>query len=171
MTSNYYMTIISNYVRTHIDIFLIAVMIVSVLTLIAFIIINIKLSKIARKYKELTKGVDGGNLEELILQQMESLKDTQSHISDLSQEVIKLENESHIAIKKVHSKRYNAFPEVGSDLSFSLVMLNYENTGVVMTSIYGRDENRIYLKPIAKGKCDYVLSPEEQEIVSTAISE
>ena len=48
-------------------------------------------------------------------------------------------------------------------------MLNDENTGVVMTSIYGRDENRIYLKPIAKGKCDYVLSPEEQNCIYSHI--
>lgn len=171
MTSNYFLAIVSDYIRSHIDIFLIGVIIISVLTLIAFIIINIKLSKIAKKYKELTKGVDGGNLEELILQQIEDLRKNQSQISDLSQQVLRLEKEGHIAIRKVYSKRYNAFSEMGSDLSFSLVLLNQENTGVVITSIYGRDENRIYLKPITKGKSSYVFSPEEQEIVSKAILE
>jgi hypothetical protein len=67
-------------------------------------------------------------------------------------------------------KRYNAFPDIGSDLSFSVIFLNDHNTGVLITSIYARDENRIYLKPIVNGSCDYSLSPEEKEIVSRAIS-
>jgi hypothetical protein len=59
---------------------------------------------------------------------------------------------------------------MGSDLSFSVLLVNAKNTGVLLTSIYGRDENRVYLKPIVNGNSDYVLSPEEREILNKCIS-
>ena len=40
-----------------------------------------------------------------------------------------------------------------------------ENNGVVLSSIYGREENRCYAKPVIAGKSQYVLSKEEQEVL------
>lgn len=59
--------------------------------------------------------------------------------------------------------------DMGSDLSFSVALLNDKNTGILITSIYGRDENRIYLKPVVEGVSKYTLSPEELEVLKKAI--
>ena len=61
--------------------------------------------------------------------------------------------------------RYNAFDNTGSDLSYSVALVDEENNGVVLSSIYGREENRCYAKPVIAGKSQYVLSKEEQEVL------
>lgn len=64
--------------------------------------------------------------------------------------------------------RYNAFGDIGSDLSFSLALLDDALNGVVITSIYGREESRIYAKPIESGMSVYNLSEEEQTVIKKA---
>jgi len=57
---------------------------------------------------------------------------------------------------------------MGGNLSFSIALLNGENSGAIITTIYGREESRVYLKPVQKGESDFPLSPEEKEILEKA---
>ena len=56
------------------------------------------------------------------------------------------------------------------NFSFSLVLLDAHNTGVVITSMYGREQNRIYTKKITNGKSDTALTDEEQQAIEIANS-
>lgn len=161
-----YIDMINNFIAANIENLLLGVIVLSVIILIAFISINMRLAKITKKYKELTEGAEGKNLEELILNQTKNLDQLQIELTELKSLFAQLKEFSHETICKVYFKRYNAFPEMGSDLSFSVALLNNKNTGILITSIYGRDENRVYLKPIVKGTSSYTLSPEEQEIIN-----
>jgi len=161
-----YIDMINNFIAANIENLLLGVIVLSVIILIAFISINMRLAKITKKYKELTEGAEGKNLEELILNQVKNLDQLQIELTELKSLFAQLKEFSHETISKVYFKRYNAFPEMGSDLSFSVAFLNDNNTGVLITSIYGRDENRVYLKPIVKGTSSYTLSPEEREIIN-----
>jgi len=165
-----YITMINNFIAANVENLLLGALALSVIILVAFLGINIKLAKITKKYKELTEGAEGRNLEELILNQTKNLNQLQSELNELKHLFTQLEQFSHEMVSKVYFKRYNAFPEMGSDLSFSVAFLNNKNTGVLMTSIYGRDENRVYLKPIVNGNSSYTLSPEEKEIINKCIS-
>ncbi|NLU10415.1 MAG: DUF4446 family protein [Tepidanaerobacter acetatoxydans] len=164
-----YLDIVNVFITNNMENLLLGVIILSIITLIVFINVNIKLSKIVKKYKDLTRGMDGSNIEDILLHQTDYLKDLDNEVSDIKQAIAQLTQDNRQMIKKVYWKRYNAFPEMGSDLSFSLALLNEGNSGVVITSIYGRDENRVYLKPIVEGKSNYTLSPEEREIILEAI--
>jgi uncharacterized protein DUF4446 len=66
--------------------------------------------------------------------------------------------------------RYDAFEDVGGRLSFSCALLDDAGTGVVFTSINGRQETRVYAKPIADGQSPYNLSSEEEEAIRQALS-
>lgn len=68
-------------------------------------------------------------------------------------------------VQNLRVLRYNAFDNTGSDLSYSVALVDEENNGVVLSSIYGREENRCYAKPVIAGKSQYVLSKEEQEVL------
>lgn len=74
MGLNEYSIIVSNLISENIENLILCVVILSVLTLILFIIISFKLSSITRKYTELTTGVEGKNLEDILLHQAKSLK-------------------------------------------------------------------------------------------------
>ena len=55
------------------------------------------------------------------------------------------------AVRRVGLVRYDAFEDVGGRLSFSCALLDDHGTGVVMTSINGRQDTRVYAKPINEG--------------------
>ena len=71
---------------------------------------------------------------------------------------------------KVAIIRYNAFGDVGSDLSFSMAILDDAQNGVVITSIFGREESRVYAKPIEAGASPYHLSEEELAVIKKAMT-
>jgi len=75
------------------------------------------------------------------------------------------------SVRRVALLRYDAFEDVGGRLSFSCAMLDEHGTGVVLTSINGRQETRVYAKPVAAGTSTYNLSAEEEEAIRLAMTE
>jgi hypothetical protein len=75
------------------------------------------------------------------------------------------------SVRRVALLRYDAFEDVGGRLSFSCAMLDEHGTGVVLTSINGRQETRVYAKPVAAGTSTYNLSAEEEEAIRQAMTE
>jgi hypothetical protein len=73
------------------------------------------------------------------------------------------------AVSHVGLVRYDAFEDVGGRLSFSCAMLDGLGNGVVVTSINGRQDTRVYAKPITEGRSQYNLSIEEEEAIRQAI--
>lgn len=100
-----------------------------------------------------------------LLSEIESLK---KQIKNLSEELERLKKESKFSIQKVGLVRFNPFKETGGDQSFSAAFLDSHNNGVIITSLYGREGNRIYGKPIKKGKSEYILSLEEKKAIEKA---
>ena len=74
------------------------------------------------------------------------------------------------SVRHISLLRYDAFEDVGGRLSFSCAMLDDHGTGVVLTSINGRQETRVYAKPIAEGNSTYNLSVEESEAIRQAMA-
>jgi uncharacterized protein DUF4446 len=74
------------------------------------------------------------------------------------------------SVRRVALLRYDAFEDVGGRLSFSCAMLDDNGTGVVLTSINGRQETRVYAKPVADGRSSYNLSSEEEEAIRVALA-
>ena len=90
-----------------------------------------------------------------------------ANINTLIQNIDKdLEN----CVQKVGIVRYSAFQDTGSDLSFTLALLDEKNTGVVLNGIYSREMSNIYAKPVQNGKSSYTLSEEEQKAIKKAMS-
>jgi hypothetical protein len=75
------------------------------------------------------------------------------------------------AVRHVGLIRYDAFEDVGGRLSFSCALLDDYGSGVVMTSINGRQDTRVYAKPISEGRSSYNLSSEEEDAIRQALSE
>lgn len=79
-----------------------------------------------------------------------------------------LERIARSEVPRVGFVRYNAFDDVGSDLSFALALLNADGDGVVLNSIYSREETRTYGKAV-KGFTSVVdASREERAAIDAA---
>ncbi|MCI0636797.1 MAG: DUF4446 family protein [Actinobacteria bacterium] len=74
------------------------------------------------------------------------------------------------AVRHMGLVRYDAFEDVGGRLSFSCALLDDQSSGVVMTSINGRHDTRVYAKPILEGQSSYDLSVEEEQAIRQALA-
>lgn len=71
-------------------------------------------------------------------------------------------------LSRVGFVRYDAFAGSGSGLSYALALLNRRGDGVVLTSIYSRDDTRTFGKPVAAFKPTVQASGEELEAIERA---
>lgn len=91
-------------------------------------------------------------------------------LQSVSEELKKLQKESKFSIKRLGLIRFNPFKDMGGEQSFSIALLDSNNSGVVITSLYAREGNRVYAKSIEKGKSSHPLMKEEQEAINKALS-
>jgi hypothetical protein len=77
-----------------------------------------------------------------------------------------LERIARSEIPRIGFVRYNAFSDVGSDLSYALALLNRDGDGVVVSSIWSREETRTYGKAVAGFKP--AQDPSDEEIAAIA---
>ena len=99
------------------------------------------------------------------------VKELSEQLEATSQELSVFKQAMQKAVQKTAIVRFNPFGDIGGDQSFSLALLDENNDGVVLTSHYGREENRVYGKSIIKGKSEHVLSKEEEDAITKAIEQ
>ena len=75
----------------------------------------------------------------------------------------KLDKDISKTIQKVKIVKYNAFENVTGNLSFVIILLDRENTGIILNGIYSLQTFNIYSKPIKNGKPTMELSEEEKK--------
>jgi len=107
------------------------------------------------------------NLKE-ILSQFKELKES---FEKISKELEDLKKEGKFSIQKFGVVRFNPFKEIGGNQSFSICLLDGNDDGIVITSLYTKEGNRIYGKPIKRGQSEYILSDEEKKAIEYAKSE
>lgn len=153
------------------DNFLLVLVGIMVVLLIAFIVLLAKFSSLSKKYKNfMVKLGDGKNLEEDLETYMYRVDKVEKQNAKISNQIENLDHNLEKCIQKIGMVRYNAFKDVGSDLSFSLALLDENNNGVVLNGIYARETSNIYAKPIKNGKSTYAISEEEAEAIQKAIT-
>ncbi len=119
------------------------------------------------RIKKIFKG-ESNDLEKVMLEIRKHEDDADEFLKKLDKRVSGLELELPKDIRKVGLVRYNPFSDAGGDQSFALALLNEENDGVILSSLYGREINRVYAKPIEKGNSTYQLTIEEKTAIQNA---
>lgn len=124
--------------------------------------------KLKKRYHRLMMGRDGLDLEELLSYHGELLEEELRNRQSVEARLKKVEDQLQLTVAGVALIRYNAFRETGSDLSFSLALLDRNLNGVILTSLFGRDESRCYGKPVNRGQSSHYLSDEESQALEEA---
>ena len=110
----------------------------------------------------------GVNLEKILLELRENQNISAVNFEELKKRTEILEEALPKNLRKIGLVRYNPFSGAGGDQSFTLALLNEKNDGLVISSLYGREMNRVYAKPIANGASQYQLTDEEKEAIQNA---
>jgi len=133
-------------------------------------IINaIKIRKLKIKYEKFMKLENDVDLEKLLEKCIMKTDEIINKNKEIEAHLNKLDRNILNCIQKVSMSRFNAFDDVGSDLSYTLALLDGNDNGVVITSLYTRDFSTTYGKPIVGGKSTYPLSAEEIKTINDAV--
>lgn len=150
--------------------FLIMFIVVLILLIIAIVSL-IGLCKLKKRYNRFSAGRDAKSLEKEIgsmFVENQALRElSEKNRKDVRVIYRKLES----TYQKIGLVKYDAFPQMGGKLSFSLCMLNEKNDGFILNSVHGSDGCYTYLKEIKSGKCDLTLGSEEEVALKTAMHE
>ena len=153
----------------HIYITMALVILVIILIIIVLVLLKAT-SNVENKYRKFMRGVNNKNLEELVVSYLDKVDEVKKQSDFMKVEYGDMDKRTKACLQKLSMIRYRAFDNVGSDLSYSIALLNDDNDGVVLTSIYGRNESTTYAKPIDKGISRYELSQEEKKVLEQATS-
>lgn len=137
----------------------------------AVVFLALRQRTLLRRYRHLLAGPRGQDLEDLLLQQAQTLDQIEARLRELEAALERTLRDGLRHVRHVGLVRYQAFPDVGGNLSFSLALLDGSATGAVLTSLWTRTECRLYAKPVLQGTSPQPLSAEEQEALAQALAE
>ena len=141
-----------------------------IILLILIVILFKSISNVEKRYRKFMRGSNNKNIEELVLGYLDKIDEVKKDSEDIREMYSDIDKRVRNCVQKISMMRYRAFEDVGSDLSFSVALLDDSNDGIILTGIYGRNESTTYAKPVDKGISRYDLSEEEEEVLNDAMS-
>lgn len=163
------MTSILEYMEKNGNIILLVLSIGLLLLAILLTVTFVSFRKQKRRYYELTRDLEGVSIEDLILQLNRDISSLNRDVNLIESNILSIETKLTFALQKIGFVRYNAFEDIGSDLSFSIALLDTYNNGFLLTSIYGRERSVSFAKQIKNGKSNIPTSPEERIAIERAV--
>ncbi len=139
--------------------------IVVLLLLIWLIIVHVRLGQALKQHNLLVSGIQSGNLAPLLDEHPPQAQEAAARGEGLGQQVIEEALSHNLRLGVV---RFNPFEDTGGDQSFAIALVDKQGDGVVISSLHGRKETRIYAKPLKKRKSTYPLTEEEKEAMARA---
>lgn len=127
--------------------------------------------KINKKFDLLLEKGKLKNLKEVLFKQIDKTKNQEEIINGIIARVKNLENISERSFQKIGVVRFNPFNNLGGNQSFVIALLDGQNNGFVISSLFIKEGNRVYAKAIKDGKSEHPLSDEEQEALKRAFDE
>lgn len=142
-----------------------------VLALLVYIIIlNMHVRKLETKYAFFMRDETGKSVETKLREDVSKLHDLQGTLEMIHQTQKDILSVQSNCFRKIGFVKYNAFDNIGNNLSFAFTVLDGKDDGFCLSSVYGRNESRIFAKPIVEGKCLYGMSEEEKESLENALN-
>ena len=144
--------------------------VIAVLVLVIMILAGLlfsvkgKLNALQAKYDYFTQGKEA-NIDVVLTDTLTELHKTQAELAELQSKHAKLQAQVQGCLQNVKLIRYDAFDAMGGEMSYSLLLTDAKKDGILLTSIYGREESRSYVKNIKEGKSSYPLAEEEKKLL------
>lgn len=141
-----------------------------IILFIVVIVIGVKLKKVKKKYNKFLKGSTGETLEDIIYKRFEDIDELKADGIEKAKKMQLTSDTLRLAYQKSGIVKYDAFSEMGGKLSFSLALLNADNTGFIINAIHSREGCYTYIKEIIKGESSINLGEEEKKALEKAIN-
>ncbi|MBV6457122.1 MAG: hypothetical protein HONBIEJF_00229 [Fimbriimonadaceae bacterium] len=136
--------------------------------LVVAVVLGVQLHALRRRFRTLLDGARGENLERMLIEHADQRVQFDSRLEKLERQSTNLDRRVKSSVRYVGLVRFDAFPDVGGRQSFALAVYDEEGNGVVVSSLVGRTDSRVYGKPLVAGDSEHTLSAEEQQAIEQA---
>jgi hypothetical protein len=138
------------------------------LLLLLVVVVLVRFAKIAGKQRRLLRGADGESLEQMLLEHADGAEEVRTQIARAAKSGEENAEALRLCLQKIGLVRYDAFPDVGGEQSFSFALLDGSGSGLVLTGLYSRNDMRVYAKPVIGGVSPHALTEEERQAITGA---
>ena len=115
------------------------------------------------------RGMDGASLERAFAARFNQMDLLEENSRNHMEEIRKIKEVQNITLNKVAIVKYDAFHEMGGELSFALTMLDENNNGWIFNAMHSREGCYTYIKEVVNGESYIELSSEEKECLEKAV--
>ena len=150
---------------------LIIVMLVMIIVLaVMLVFLLIRYNRLETSYQMFMKGRKAESLEEEIGALFDDISGLKSQADKNKKDIRKIIENLRECYQRVGIVKYDAFKEMGGKLSFSVALLNDNETGFIINSIHSSEGCYVYTKEIVNGECAISLGDEEKKALTLAQS-
>lgn len=149
-------------------IFIVLIILIIILFMLV-ISVNMKYKRLKSSYSSFMRGKDGKNLERSILEKFDELDEVEAIVKKNTSDINELFNEVKTNYQKVGIVKYDAFNEMGGNLSFAISLLDGNNSGFILNAVHSREGCYNYIKEIVRGESYVELAEEEVQSLEKAI--
>ena len=133
------------------------------------LIIQIKRTgKLKRRLDKFLLGKEGNSLEEDIRELYEDNKFLKNSTEKNRDDIRTIFKRMESVFQKMGLVKYDAFNQMGGQLSYSLVLLDENDNGFIINSVHSTEGCYSYSKEIRNGENNISLSAEEAEALAIA---
>lgn len=150
-------------------IYIIALLVICLGLIIAVIVMNQKMKKIAESYEKFMAGKDGKSLESMIAKKFNEIEQLIDADKKKTKHLQNIYESLKISYQKTGIVKYDAFNEMGGKLSFALALLDKNNNGFIINAMHSREGCYTYIKEIIKGESYISLGEEEKKALDKAL--
>ena len=146
----------------------------AVLMLIFIILLIVQICKVNKLKNRLNKfmtGKDGASLEQEFIGLFEDNKFLKNITEKNKKDIRTIYKKFESAFQKIGLVKYDAFSQMGGQLSFCLALLDENNNGFIMNSVHSTEGCYFYTKDIKNGECSISLGTEEAEALEIAMGQ
>lgn len=152
----------------------VAVAALAVIMLVVIILLIVQIKKVNRLKRRLDSfllGKDGMSLEQDIIGLCEDNKFLKNSADKNKKDIRNLYKQIETAYQKMGLVKYDAFNQMGGQLSFSLALLDENDNGFILNSVHSTEGCYSYTKEIKNGVSAISLGAEEAEALAIAMGE
>lgn len=139
--------------------------------LILLIVMIVKTNNLKKRLDKFVLGKNGKSLEKDIVSLYEDNKALKNLVDRNKKDIRILYKNMESTYQKIGVVKYDAFRQMGGNLSFCLALLNEKNDGFIMNSVHSTEGCYTYTKVIKNGECDIDLGAEEKKALNMAMGE
>ena len=139
------------------------------LLLIGFLLQSLRLGRALRGYRDLVRDGESGSLHDRLVGAAEQSVRASARMSEMEAMHAVIDRRSQRSLQHIGLVRFNPFDDTGSDQSFAIALLDEQRDGIVISSLHGRANTRVFAKPVSNASSPHNLSDEESQAIRIAV--